>query len=575
MATLNRSEFEVFGENPDAVFSLKIHRGEGMSLLAMNWKNGTPSPDFVGFAIEYKEPSGDRFFALKNRLSFEGTNVQPTKLSTRLSPIQMFRWVHFPRNADMPGSFTYRVTPVFMNAFDELSYGEFQQADIVLKRETYPDQLNVTFTRGFVSSQAFIDRYESIAPIATLLPSTANTGLDFVPSHPKTAEALTWMGFEARLDILEILDRAIADPTAQVRVVAYDLNEPEMFSRLEKLKSRLRIIIDNDGAHGKTGSAENEAERRLVLSAGRDQVKRQHMGKLQHNKMIVVSGDRINVAVAGSTNFSWRGFYVQANNALIINGTDAIKPFIVAFEQYWISNSSSAFGTTISAGWASLGLEGIEAQVTFSPHSPTNAVLANIAGDLSQNVTSNLFFSLAFLYQTPGPVLAAIQKVTADDKLFVYGISDKKVGGMDLLKPDGNLAPVFPSALSKNVPEPFKSEPVGGSGTRMHHKFLVIDFDKPSARVYLGSFNFSGTADTKNGENLLLIKDRKIAVSYLIEALRIFDHYHFRVNQNAAKKARKTLSLQKPPRTGQDAWWQEDYTDPRKIKDRMLFSKVS
>jgi phosphatidylserine/phosphatidylglycerophosphate/cardiolipin synthase-like enzyme len=572
---MNRSEFEVFGKNPDAVFSLKIHRGEGMSLLAMNWKNGTPPVDFAGFAIEYREPGGDRFFALKNRLSFEGTNVAATKLSTRLSPIQMFRWVHFPRNADMPGSFTYRVTPVFMNELDELSYGEFQQAEIVLKRETYPDQLNVTFTRGFVSSQAFVDRYESIAPIATLLPSTANKGLDFVPSHPKTAEALTWMGFEARLDILDILDRAIADPTAQVRVVAYDLNEPEMFSRLEKLQSRLRIIIDNDGAHGKAGSAENEAERGLVLSAGRDQVKRQHMGKLQHNKMIVVSGDTVKVAVAGSTNFSWRGFYVQANNALIISGENAVKPFVSAFEQYWISSSASAFGSTISAEWASLGLDGIDAQVTFSPHSPTNAVLANIAGDLSQNVTSSLFFSLAFLYQTPGPVLAAIQKVTADDKLFVYGISDKKVGGMDLLKPNGNLAPVFPSALSKNVPEPFKSEPVGGSGTRMHHKFLVIDFDKPSARVYLGSFNFSGTADTKNGENLLLIRDRKIAVSYLIEALRIFDHYHFRVNQNAAKKARKTLSLQKPPPAGQEAWWQEDYTDPRKIKDRLLFSKVS
>jgi len=43
------------------------------------------------------------------------------------------------------------------------------------------------------------------------------------------------------------------------------------------------------------------------------------------------------------------------------------------------------------------------------------------------------------------------------------------------------------------VPEPFKSEPSGG-GTRMHHKFTVIDFDKPTARVYLGSYNFSTPA---------------------------------------------------------------------------------
>jgi phosphatidylserine/phosphatidylglycerophosphate/cardiolipin synthase-like enzyme len=200
---------------------------------------------------------------------------------------------------------------------------------------------------------------------------------------------------------------------------------------------------------------------------------------------------------------------------------------------------SSQFGATASAGWNDLGLTNINAKVTFSPHSANNAVLASIASDIDEHVTSSLFFSLAFLYQTQGAVRDAVTKVTANSNLFVYGISDKRVGGMDLLKPDGNLAPVFPSALKKNVPEPFKSEVTGGGGTRMHHKFVVIDFDKPTARVYLGSYNFSKAADNTNGENLLLIKDRKIAVSYTIEALRIFDHYHFRVAQNEAKQARK------------------------------------
>jgi|GEM_PF-5437696 len=51
-------EFEVTGTNDDALFTLKIHRGEGMALLAMNWKDSKPAEDFVGFAIEYKEPAG-------------------------------------------------------------------------------------------------------------------------------------------------------------------------------------------------------------------------------------------------------------------------------------------------------------------------------------------------------------------------------------------------------------------------------------------------------------------------------------------------------------------------------------
>jgi hypothetical protein len=339
MPNVDHSEFEVRGQNSTALFSLKIHRGEGMCLLAMNWKNGTPPQDFVGFAIEYREPDGDRFFPLKNRLSFTGSTTSAS-LSTRLSPIQKFRWVHFPRNADIPGKFSYRVTPVFMNQLDELSYGEFQEADIALMRETYPSQLNVTFTRGFVSSQAFVDFYDSAGPISTLLPGKANQGLTFTPTHPKTKEALAWMGFESRAEILDVLDKAIADVTAKVLVVAYDLNEPEMVTRLEKLKTRLRIIIDDDGAHGDTGSGENMAEDRLVISAGRDQVKRQHMGKLQHNKMIVVDGDNAKIAIGGSTNFSWRGFYVQANNAVVLSGAAAIEPFKQAFEQYWLSSAS-------------------------------------------------------------------------------------------------------------------------------------------------------------------------------------------------------------------------------------------
>jgi hypothetical protein len=64
------SGFQIEGNNDRAPFTLKLHRGEGMSLIAMNWKNGQPSQDFVGFAIEYQEPGGTQFFALNNRLGF-------------------------------------------------------------------------------------------------------------------------------------------------------------------------------------------------------------------------------------------------------------------------------------------------------------------------------------------------------------------------------------------------------------------------------------------------------------------------------------------------------------------------
>jgi hypothetical protein len=301
------------------------------------------------------------------------------------------------------------------------------------------------------------------------------------------------------------------------------------------------------------------------------------MGSLQHNKTIVVNGSKVKVAVCGSTNYTWRGFYVQANNAIIVEGQEAIKPFLEAFEHYWDhSDDVAGFAGSGSAGWLDLGLEGIDAKVSFSPHNKKNATLKAIADDIAQT-KSSLFYSLAFLSMVSktSEILTSLRQVSEDNTKFVYGIADKQVGGINLQTPDGNISPVFPKELSKYLPEPFKSEPSGlsgGVGTRMHHKFVVIDFDKPSARVYMGSYNFSATADTKNGENLLLIKDRRIAVAYMVEALRLFDHYHFRLAQTEAKTARKKLFLANPPAMGEEPWWADDYNVPRKIRDRELFS---
>jgi phosphatidylserine/phosphatidylglycerophosphate/cardiolipin synthase-like enzyme len=571
--------FQVVAKNTKAPFTLKLHRGDGMTLLAMNWKAAQPPRDFVGFALEYKEPDGDRYWVIKNRINFPNPDgsVNKARTSSRLSPIQKFRWVHFPLNADKEGPFVYRVTPVFMSAAGELSYGEAQEAAIALARDTYPGKLNVAFTRGFVSSQAFVDNYVTATDgMQTLIPDNSVDGLQFHPTHPKADEALRWMGFEARSEILALLDAAIADKTALVRMVCFDLNDPSIVSRLALLKTRLRIIIDNSQDHKADTTSESQTARRLATTAGADQVKRQHMGQLQHNKTIVVEGKSVKAALFGSTNFSWRGQFVQSNNAIVVRGKKAIRPFIEAFENYWQNDAAKGFGATASTGWQSLELADINAKVTFSPHAKGGGVLQSVADDIL-SAKSSVFYSLAFLNQTGGAVTDAIKAITQKEGIFVYGVSDKKVGGLDVHLPNGKVAPVSAAYLGADLPEPFKAEPSGlnadGGGTRMHHKFVVIDFDKPTARVYMGSYNFSKPADNDNGENLVLIKNRRIAVSYMIQALTMFDHYHFRALQSKAEGNSKPLQLQKPPtKVSQKPWWDEDYTDERKALDRALFA---
>jgi hypothetical protein len=298
------------------------------------------------------------------------------------------------------------------------------------------------------------------------------------------------------------------------------------------------------------------------------------MSTLQHNKTLVVSGKKCKAVVCGSTNYTWRGFFVQNNNALIARGAGPVKVFRRAFADYLNNDSKVGFRETDSASaWHDLGISGIDAKATFSPHSESNSVLGDVAKDVLK-AKSSLLYSLAFLAQTKGSIREAITKVT-DSTVFTYGMADRRIGGIKLETPDGNAYPVFPAALSKNLPEPFKSEPDAlseGRGTRIHHKFVVIDFDKPTARVYLGSYNFSNPADLENGENLLVVRDRRIAVSYMVEALRIFDHYHFRVLQSQ-KGAKKKLQLAKPPtKAGAKTWFDNYFSRAQKIRDRELFA---
>lgn len=575
-------DFIAVGSNDKALFSLTLYRGEGMCLVAMNWKTATPTNDCVGFAIEYQVPGGSQFYALPNRITFPASTSSASAssaklLSSRLAPFQKFRWVHFPYYADGPGTYTYRVTPVFMADDDSLSYGEVQEAGIELVAETYPGQLNVCFTRGFISSQAFVHKFGTNGGVGTILPQTANAGLDFKPKDPsKQEEALSWMGFEARDAILKTLDAAIADTTAQVRVAAYDFNDPEIVDRLKQLGNRLKIIIDDSGSHKGDSSAESQAADQLTQTAGSDNVQRQHMGGLQHNKVMIVDGSSTKIAIGGSTNFSWRGLYVQNNNAVVVQGEEPVRIFTEAFENLWNNpNNASGFHSTDSATWNDLGITGLDAKVTFSPHSSSNGMLKSIADDINAT-QSNLFYSLAFLYETKGVIQNAIKDVTTRDGTFVYGLSDKSVGGLDVQLPNGNPPIAFPGGLMQQVPPPFEAEATGGNGTRLHHKFVVVDFNKPTATVYTGSYNFSTAADTKNGENLFVIRDQRVATSYMIEALAMFDHYEFRdlEAKASASDAQQPIQLRKPPADGQDAWWSKYWKDPQRQHDRELFGAL-
>jgi len=129
------------------------------------------------------------------------------------------------------------------------------------------------------------------------------------------------------------------------------------------------------------------------------------------------------------------------------------------------------------------------------------------------------------------------------------------------------------AALTKNVPPPFNKEFSGGPGMHIHDKFVVVDFNAANPTVFTGSSNLAAGGEEDNGDSLAMIEDGSIATMYAIEAVAMFDHYHFNKAANAAT-AVKPLTLWSPGKSD-TPWWQE-YYDKTKIqmRDRCLFANV-
>ena len=210
----------------------------------------------------------------------------------------------------------------------------------------------------------------------------------------------------------------------------------------------------------------------------------------------------------------------------------------------------------------------------FSPHKSADLSLSPIGAAIDQ-ATSSVFFVIAFLNQaTSGAVREAVDRLEGKS-VFSYGISDKR-GALQVKKPDGSFGIVDFEFLAKHTPEPFKSEWSGGSGIHEHDKFVVTDFNLPTAKVFTGSSNLSVSGEQKNGDNLVMIEDPRVATSYAIEALRIFDHLEFRTKMQQALPAKDSgaLTLQKPTAiSGRPAWFEKFYVAGSQLEnDRKLFS---
>ena len=82
----------------------------------------------------------------------------------------------------------------------------------------------------------------------------------------------------------------------------------------------------------------------------------------------------------------------------------------------------------------------------------------------------------------------------------------------------------------------------GGAGMHIHDKFVVVDFNAANPTVFTGSSNLASGGEQANGDSLAMIEDAAVANMFAIEAVALFDHYHFR-------KVMQQVTVKQPPLT--------------------------
>jgi len=586
--------------------TVRAYKGDMMTLLAFDIDDSLMTDTFVGFSVQVTTP-GNKSYYLFNRITFDGTGDNP---ASDAAPFQKFRWVHTPglnhqdiNNPEL-GHYTYAVTPRYWdtgsNKLKDPDPGLTVVVGVDVDRFEYKN-VELGFTRSFLSSQAY-DRWfgETNTKFMPAQYWTLDTARHFCTheGNDRTfSDVYRWLGWSARAKTLALLEEVLDDTKKSIDIFAYDLTDPDLIKLLLALAKdgRIRMILDNStstktnkktgkktvSGHGTENSPETWFETEFnKKKRGQAAIFRGRFSRFAHDKVIIVKNNgKPEKVLTGSTNFSVTGFCINANHIAIFRNAETADLYEEVFETAFNKKSMTKahMATKYAKEEFRPGPGDIpDTTITFAPHDEEfathilNDIADTIRSPAGDGAKSSVLFSVMQIgtADSSGTVYPALREVQNNESIFSYGITDS-TQAISLYKP-GSRKGILVNAkdLRKALPAPFNQEAGPGLAHNIHNKFIVIDFNRPNARVYFGSSNLALGGEKANGDNLVCVRDPGIAIVFAIQALAIIDHFHFRAMQGEAEKLNEPIKLHK------DSAWAKPYFDDKDIRylDRKLFA---
>ncbi len=284
------------------------------------------------------------------------------------------------------------------------------------------------------------------------------------------------------------LDETIAGDirraAVRVDVAAFDLDSEPILEALAEIRARglaVRVVVDDEYTPPET----IDRLRRLGLNPAGD-----GRSALMHNKFILVDG---RVVWTGSLNYTSSGVYCNNNNAVRFDDPRLAANYAAEMDEM---AADRLFGPGSPVNTVDrLAIQGAAVENYFAAEDALAPIIARVLARADREI---LFMAFSFTNEDIGEAL--LERARAG--LVVRGVFET-TGAATRFSYFGRLRDAgFPNVRVRT----------DGNPRVMHHKVFIVDRET----VIFGSYNFTGSAETANDENLIIVHDPTFA-GYFVE----------------------------------------------------------
>jgi len=301
-----------------------------------------------------------------------------------------------------------------------------------------------------------------------------------IPKENGTVKAI----FCPRDDCSTELIAFINDTEHSIYCAFFDLDLEPVIDALETKSEtddiKVKVVVDNNNMEC------------LEIFEEQGMVRFDTSSQYSHNKFCVRDNKTI---WTGSMNPTENGAFFNNNNVIIIDSTALAQNYLREFQEIW----QGQFGTGEPVEYPVIEYNGYQLENYFCPEDDCQG---QVLEELDKAQHSVYFMTFSFTDDRIGTRLVYMSKQNITVRGIFEARQNPKYSEYDLLKYQGL------DVIKDSNPK------------TMHHKIFIID----NKTVITGSYNPTKSANEKNDENILIIRQPEIIQKYLKEFEYVYDY---------------------------------------------------